>query len=202
MANSDSHRPILENPGYGRTYVASSTQEPADIDEHEIAQSIVDRRAFGTTGPILRLEILSDADRGKPGREEVDRFFDGIGRTVVATGPTVALKIRVEAAPWIPVEEVRIFRNGQLILTLPIAPDRVLGGPAVRFRQLIELPGTDKDSYFLVEAGVRIDESGNPLSPQLLDAVWSVEPGVVPLAFTNPVFVDRDGNGYTPPGVP
>jgi len=89
-----------------------------------------------------------------------------------------------------------------LILTLPIAPGRVLGGPALRFGQLIELSGVDKDSYFLVEAGVRIDDQGTPLSPQLLDTVWSVEPSVVPLAFTNPVFVDRDGHGYVPPGMP
>jgi hypothetical protein len=202
MANSDSHRPVLENPGYGRTYVASTIQAPAGIDENELARSIRAKRAFGTTGPLLRFEILSDADRGKPEREAVGRFFDGIGKTVVATRPTVALKIRVEAAPWIPVEEVRVFRNGQLILTLPVAPNRVLGGPALRFRQLIELPGIDKDSYFIVEAGVRIDSQGNPLSPHLLEAVWSVEPSVVPLAFTNPVFVDRDGSGYTPPGLP
>ncbi|HSK76498.1 MAG TPA: hypothetical protein VLQ45_08555 [Thermoanaerobaculia bacterium] len=202
MANSDSHRPVLENPGYGRTYVASTTQHPAGIDENELAQSIRARRAFGTTGPILRFEILSDADRGKPDRERGDRFFDGIGQTVVATRPTVALKIRVEAAPWIPVEEVRIFRNGQLILTLPVAPGRVLGGPALRFQRRIELSGIDEDSYFIVEAGVKIDAAGNPVSPQLLETVWNVEPSVVPLAFSNPIFVDRDGNGYTPPGLP
>jgi hypothetical protein len=31
--------------------------------------------------------------------------------------------------------------------------------------------------------------------------VQTIEPGVVPLGFTNPVFVDRDGDGYTPPGL-
>jgi hypothetical protein len=202
MANSDSHRPVLENPGYGRTYVASPTQAPDEIDEDDLAQSVLAGRVFGTTGPIVRFEILDDDDRGKPDREEVDRFFDGIGRTVVSTRPTVALKIRVEAAPWIPVEEVRIFRNGELILTQDIAPGRVLGGPALRFQRRIELTGIDADSYFTVEAGVRLDAQGNPLSPQLLETVWKVEPSVVPLAFTNPVYVDRDGNGYTPPGLP
>ncbi len=202
MANSDSHRPVLESPGYGRTYVASVAQSLGAIDENEIAQAILANRAFGTTGPIVRFEVLSDADRGKPDRESIDRFFDGIGKTVKATRPTVALKIRVDAAPWIPVEEIRIFRNGQLILTLPVATDRVVGGPTSRFHRLIEVPGVDADSYFIVEAGVRIDDQGEPLSPQLLDAVWSVEPSVVPLAFTNPIFVDRDGNGYTPPGLP
>jgi hypothetical protein len=100
------------------------------------------------------------------------------------------------------VEEVRIFRNGQLILTLPIAPRHVLGGPVLRFLQQVELSGIDADSYFTVEAGVKIDAAGNPVHPQLLETVWKVEPSVVPLAFSNPIFVDRDGNGYTPPGLP
>jgi len=42
---------------------------------------------------------------------------------------------------------------------------------------------------------------GNPVTPGLLDTVQTIEPGVVPLGFTNPVFVDRDGNGYVPPGL-
>ncbi|HEV7509228.1 MAG TPA: hypothetical protein VGS07_30410 [Thermoanaerobaculia bacterium] len=200
MANSDSHRPVLENSGYGRTYIASKTQSPEEVDENELVRSLRARRAFGTTGPILRFDIVSDADGD---RKKDDHFFDGMGKTVVATHPTVTLKIRVEAAPWIPVEEVRIFRNGQLILTKPIASHRILGGPVLRFEGRIDLTGIDADSYFMVEAGVRIDPTtGNPLSPQLLTVVQSVEPTVVPLAFSNPIFVDRDGNGYTPPGLP
>lgn len=200
VANSDSHRPVLENSGYGRTYIASKIQTPADIDENELVRSLRARRAFGTTGPILRFDILSDADGD---RKKDDHFFDGIGKTVVATHPIVTLKIRVEAAPWIPVEEVRIFRNGQLILTKPIALPRILGGPVLRFEGRVDLAGIDADSYFTIEAGVRIDPTtGAPLSPQLLTVVQSVEPTVVPLAFSNPIFVDRDGNGYTPPGLP
>jgi hypothetical protein len=29
-----------------------------------------------------------------------------------------------------------------------------------------------------------------------------IVPGLVPLAFTNPVFVDLDGDGFDPPGLP
>jgi hypothetical protein len=203
MANSDSHRPVLDNPGYGRTYVASTHEDPADIDEDELAGSLRAMRAFGTTGPILQFQILGDAERAeRAGRENRDLFFDGIGKTVVATGPTVTLKIRIDAAPWIPVEEIRIFRNGQLIRTLPIPTGHVLEGPVLRFDRRVELTGIDADSYFTIEAGVKIDATGNPVSPQLLATVWSVEPSVVPLAFSNPIFVDRDGNGYTPPGLP
>ena len=71
----------------------------------------------------------------------------------------------------------------------------------LRFNQALPISGIDADSYFHVEAGIRIDASGNPVSPLLLQTVQTVEPGVEPIAFTNPIFVDRDGGGYEPPGL-
>jgi hypothetical protein len=113
----------------------------------------------------------------------------------------VVLKIRVEAAPWIPVEEVRIYRNCELIETRAIQSSKVLG-KVLRFNRAVPLVGVDADSYFHVEAGIRLDANGDPLSPGLLKTVQTIEPGVEPFAFTNPIFVDRDGDGYDPPGLP
>ena len=36
---------------------------------------------------------------------------------------------------------------------------------------------------------------------ELLQTVQTIEPGVEPFAFTNPIFVDRDGDGYEAPGL-
>ena len=44
----------------------------------------------------------------------------------------------------------------------------------------------------LVEAGPKLS-AGTPTAP---DVVNVVEAGVVPIAFTNPIFVDVDGNGF------
>ena len=60
----------------------------------------------------------------------------------------------------------------------------------------ITLPECESGQYC-----VRIDGDGKPLTPGLLGTVQTIEPGVVPLAFSNPVFVDRDGDGYQPPGL-
>jgi hypothetical protein len=188
-AVSDSHRLILENAGYARSFVESSTDDPASADEDELTDNVKSMKLVGTNGPFVRFSVNNDADADV-----------GLGGTSVSTGPKVTVKVRVEAAPWIPVEEVRIYRNCELVETRTIKSSKVLG-KVLRFNQAINLSGIDDDSFLHVEAGVRLDASGEPLSPGLLTTVQTVEPGVVPFSFTNPIFVDRQGDGYTPPGI-
>ena len=188
-AVSDSHRLVMENAGFGRSFVASSTDDPAAIDEDELTQNVKNMNLVGTSGPFIRFHVK--ADRG---------VQQQMGETAVATKKKVVVKIRVEAAPWIPVEEVRIYRNCDLIQTHAVQSSKVLG-KVLRFNRAVPIEGIDADSFITVEASVRIDGGGNPVTPGLLETVQTIEPGVVPLGFTNPVFVDRDGNGYEPPGL-
>jgi hypothetical protein len=188
-AVSDSHRLVMENAGFGRSFVASTTDDPAAIDEDELTDSVKNMNLVGTSGPFIRFSVEDD--------NLVDRQM---GETAVSTGKKVTVKIRVEAAPWIPVEEVRIYRNCELIETRAIKSSKVLG-KVLRFNQALPIEGIDADSFITVEASVRIDHNGDPVTPSLLKEVQTIEPGVVPLGFTNPVFVDRDGNDYVPPGL-
>jgi hypothetical protein len=188
-AVSDSHRLVMENAGFGRSFVASSSDDPAAVDEGELTASVKAMNLTGTSGPFLRFRVEDD--------DGVDRQM---GETAVSTGEKVVVKIRVEAAPWIPVEEVRIYRNCDLVETRAVQSSKVLG-KVMRFNRAIPLEGIDADSFITVEASVRIDGNGKPLAPDLLGTMQTIEPGVVPLGFTNPVFVDRDGDGYTPPGL-
>jgi hypothetical protein len=188
-AVSDSHRLVMENAGFGRSFVASSTDDPAAIDEGELTANVKAMNLSGTSGPFIRFSVEDD---GGADRE--------MGETAVSTGDKVVVKIRVEAAPWIPVEEIRIYQNCDLIETRAVQSSKVLG-KVNRFNRAIPLEGIDADSFITVEASVRIDSDGDPITPGLLGTVQTIEPGVVPLGFTNPVFVDRDGNGYTPPGL-
>jgi hypothetical protein len=188
-AVSDSHRLVMENAGFGRSFVASSTDDPAAIDEDELTANVKDMNLVGTSGPFIRFSVK--ADGGVKGQ---------MGETVVSTGKKVVIKVRVEAAPWIPVEEVRIYRNCELIETHAVQSSKVLG-KVLRFNRALPLQGIDADSFITVEASVKIDGDGDPITPGLLETVQTIEPGVVPLGFTNPVFVDRDGDGYVPPGL-
>jgi hypothetical protein len=188
-AVSDSHRLILENAGYARSFVASSTDEPAAVSVSELTSNIRAMRVMGTTGPFVRFAVENDAGSDV-----------GIGGTAIATKSKVTLKVSVDAAPWIPVEEIRVYRNCELVAVRSIQSSKVLG-KVQRFNQAIALAGVNADSFFHVEAGIRLDADGDPVSPELLTTVQTVEPGVEPISFTNPIFVDRDGAGYTPPGL-
>lgn len=217
-AVSDSHRAVMESAGFPRSYVATPTDDPAQLTDDMITRSVKAANVIGTSGPFIRLDV-----EGKP-----------IGSLITRrTGP-VTFNLRVSAPAWVPVEEIRVLANGRVVrvfddTTIPpvkTAPaDPASPGGVIRFNASFKL-SPPADTAYTVEAGVRLpaaldtngdgvidtgDTNGDgvidardrglvqPPSPAIYAAI---EPGFVPLAFTNPVFVDRDGNGkYDPPGV-
>ncbi|MAG30893.1 MAG: hypothetical protein CL908_08395 [Deltaproteobacteria bacterium] len=100
----------------------------------------------------------------------------------VHSGRMATLHVTVDAAPWVPVAEWRAFVGGELVHRAPIEA----GGRA-------ELPlFFEKDSFVTVEVE-------GPAEGIYRDAL----PDFTPFAFTNPIFVDVDGNGrYDAPGLP
>jgi hypothetical protein len=170
-ANSDSHN-ATETVALPVNYVAYSREKPSPplgeppLDTERLMQSVRQGRLYGSTGPLLDVHL---GDRG-PG----DRFL----------GPRGDLEIRVRAAPWVPVDEVRVFVNGDLKTRRPLPKNRTLRLP-LRF---------DADAFLTVEV------EGHAVPGSLYA---EVAPGYTPFAFTNPIFVDADGDGvWTPPGLP
>lgn len=97
-------------------------------------------------------------------------------------GETGELVIRVDAAPWIPIAEWRAYVNGELVHRAPIA-----AGESAR------LP-----LAFATDAFVTVEVEG-PAEGRYAE----IHPDYVPFAFTNPIFVDADGNGrFDAPGLP
>jgi len=98
---------------------------------------------------------------------------------VVAQGP---LSLEVRAAPWVPVSTARVYVNGVRAAELAIERGR---------RQQVPLS-------FAADASVTVEVEGRP------DATYAaVVPKTVPFAFSNPIFVDADGDGaWKAPGLP
>ena len=189
-AVSDSHRLVMENAGFGRSFVASSTDDPAAIDEDELTSEREGHepgRHERALHPLQRKgrRRREGADGRRPWCPPRRRWSSGPRRS----GPVDSGR----RGPYLP--ELRAHRD-------PCGP--VVEGARkgeLRFNRALPIQGIDADSFITVEASVKIDGSGNPVTPGLLETVQTIEPGVVPLGFTNPVFVDRDGNGYEPPGL-
>jgi hypothetical protein len=97
-------------------------------------------------------------------------------------GAEGALRVTVTAAPWVPVDRLLVHQNGEIIAERPVKRGESLTLP-------LEF---DRDAFVVIEV------AGLP------DDTWSaVLPGFEPLAITNPIFVDADGDGaWTAPGFP
>ncbi len=206
VGNSDSHKALTQEPGYPRTYfyVGEGNDEAGRYDELDFVASIRSRRAIATNGPFVELTA-----NGAPIGSEI---LDGDG--------TVDLAVRVRSANWIPFERVRVWSNGEVIHDLTVPP-----AEQHSFARNLTLALTTADRWALVEvegsanlfpilapqefeplsAQTVINALGSALDLSGLDPYGNLRPRrtfqATPIAVTNPIWIDRDGNGFTPPVV-
>lgn len=104
----------------------------------------------------------------------LDVSLDGAQLGDTHTGKEGVLRIDIRSAPWVDVGEVRVYVNGRPVVTKQIASDGRL-----------EIPLTfEADSFVTVEV------EGEPSDDYAL-----VLPEYRPFAFTNPIWVDANGDG-------
>lgn len=146
-ANSDSHSLAVEVLGYPRNLVAGG-HATATFDPERFDEDVRRGRMIGTNGPV----VVATIDGRGP---SLDPFVPREGAT---------LDIEVRAAPWIPVEEVRVVVNGAVKKRIDGAavsrPTDPLGRDGlVRYRgkialaELVEGAGS-RDAWIVVEAGL------------------------------------------------
>lgn len=169
--NSDTHHLTYNMGGYPRNYVRVADDRPDHVTPAEVAGAVRAHRAFFTTGPFLRVH----AGKGD------------MGDLVPAPGGKATLDIEVDAAPWIAVDRVILYVTGKEAARWPVPPSEQV----VRFHA--SYPVTlATDGY----AVVRVD--GNKIMAPVVGDSRTF--GVYPLALSNPIFFDVDGNGhYDPP---
>ncbi len=91
--------------------------------------------------------------------------------------------MRVQAAPWVAVDRLQLVVDGEVVDTVALSGARE---SVVRFEGVLET-NLDQDAFVIV-----VVEGDAPMDP--------LYPGKLPFAFTNPLFVDVDGDGtWTPP---
>lgn len=165
--NSDTHHMTFNLGGYPRNYIMVQEDQPAAVTPQEIVRALKAHRSFFSTGPFVKLLV-------------------GGGRLgdVVPVPPRghVRVEIEVQAAPWISVSTVSLYLGNQEHQRWSVAP----GIDVVRFRQSLEVQ-VAHDSFVVV----RVD-GDRSLWPVVGD---NHRYEVLPLALTNPVFLDVDGNG-------
>ncbi len=184
-ANSDSHGIVDNVLGTPRTIVWTD-QTLASFDEALFNRSVREGRMIGTNGPIIE---ISTTDATGASRAPTVESFEPAADAM--------LSIRVSAAPWVPVEEVRIIVNGEVARTLsaelthPTDPYGIDG--IVRFEGTIALseilPSDGRDAWIIVEAGTPLPLAGDLDCNGIPDTGDNNSDGVVDYSD-----VDRDGN--------
>jgi hypothetical protein len=234
-ANSDSHGLSDNAIGTPRNIVWASTAPGASFSPEVFNAAVRAGHIVGTNGPVIEARIQSGAEVFQP------------SVTPIAPAPSATLAIAVRAAPWVPVNEVRIIVNGAVAktftgLTQPADPfgNLDLDRLDVEVPLAEILPSGNKDAWIVVEAGEPIAlsgdidndgipdtgdnngdgvvdkrdvASGDTAGPLKLPVVpddfgdrrypfAQLSMGGLPHAFTNPFILDRDGNGFSGPGIP
>ena len=171
--NSDTHHLTYNMGGYPRNYVRVADDRPDHVTPGQVADAVKRHRVFFTTGPFVRV---------RSGQGD-------IGDLVPAPGGKASLDIEVDAAPWIAVSRVILYVSGKEARRWPVPESQEV----VRFRVRHEL-GLAADGY----AVVRVD--GDRIMAPVVGDRHNF--GVYPLALTNPIFFDVNGNGHYDPEHP
>jgi hypothetical protein len=171
VGGSDTHLVVGQETGYPRTCVPADDKDELTADAF-VAAVKRRREALVTNGPFVRVSVA--------GR--------GMGQLAPAPRGRARLDVEVEAAPWIDVRRLELFVNG----TRRGKPfDIPASTKPLRYKAEIDLR-IERDAYVVVV--VRGDA---PLGPVVPPSAGQSPPTA--LAITNPIYLDRDGDGhYTP----
>ena len=94
------------------------------------------------------------------------------------------LDVRLKAASWCRVDRLQLLRDGQVVQEVAVLPEDS-GAGGLRWSGSFELNPEVDASYVIVALG------SSDMSP--------VYPGKLPWAMSAPLFIDRGGDGWTPP---
>jgi hypothetical protein len=184
-ADTDTHGIVGQEAGYPRTYVRVPDDGPLDpwtpARTADVVRGVkVLRDVVLTNGPMLRV-TASGAGSGP-----------GVPVGGVVRGHTVNVKIHVESAPWIVVDELRLLRAS--------APE---GSGPLSTRAITEKPtaagGLAADATFTVVAPADdafvVVASGKKTMAPVLGALAGSESEITPWAMTGAIWIDADGDG-------
>ncbi len=154
VANSDSHS-LTENViATPRTLVWTDTTVQ-DFDSAAFNADLRAGHAIGTNGPVIVAELRDGDAVAVP---SVD---------VLTPSGAAVLHVEISAAPWVPVDEVRIIVNGEVAQTLTdlaVPTDPFGDGDLDRLSvdvQLADLLPASGDAWIVIEAGHALEAAAD-----------------------------------------
>lgn len=166
VGSSDSHT-VDEPVGQGRTYVRSTSDDPATIDVDATCTALREGRTSIALGLFTTIRVNDSASSG-----------DLLRRS---SGATITAQVRVASAHWFTPRELVLFRNGEAVARRPL---ETTAGRPFDATTTLTLDWPEHDAWLVAVA--LGSGSGGPWWPMQQD---------YSLGATNPVFLDGDGDG-------
>ena len=168
VGNTDSHTLIRTPVGTPRTYVANNIDNPDGINANTIAKNIIAHRASVARGVFVNLTV----NKRWP-----------IGTEVIDTDGTVELLVEVQSPSWTGADKVTIYGNGREVWSKKIRGAK----GQLYFEKKVKLH-PEVDTWYLAKA-----EGSEDMWPIVAkQEIYKI----TPVGFTNPIWVDVDGNGF------
>lgn len=181
IVNTDAHY-NYHGSGWLRNWIRSSTDDPAQVDIEEMIANSEAGHLVMSNGPYLEATVQAAGGERKA----------IAGQDLNAPGGKVQVAVRVQCANWLDIDRVFILVNGrlqeELNFTRKTHPDMFADG-VVKFDRTIDVP-LKQDAHIIVGTGHTSRKLGPVMGPSA---------GRHPIAaFTNPVFVNIEGDDFTP----
>ncbi|MBS0209127.1 MAG: carboxypeptidase regulatory-like domain-containing protein [Planctomycetes bacterium] len=183
VVNTDAHYNI-HGSGWLRNWIECPTDDPAKIEVLDIVHAAEHGHIVMSNGPFLEVNLQA----AQPG----PRSQGTAGDDIDAPTGKATLSVRVQCANWLDVDRVQVFINGapqpELNFTRKSHPD-MFGSKVVKFEQKIPL-ALKSDAHVIVATIGEQSKLGHVMGPE--------HAKTPPVAVSNPIYVDVDGQGFKP----
>ncbi len=239
VSDSDTHGKVIVQVGSPRNFVASPSDDPADLSglAETLSANVNDGRSVGSNAPFVRI-TADAASTGQTGGLAL-----GLPTLISTVDGNVDVTVEVQSPLWGEFDTIELYVNSTTTRTStneetgnglvsvkrysitpdysqPVVPTEVDVFPSIPGAKRLEatavfnLTGLTQDAWIVAMVkgtdGVSrplfpvspnsLQQSGNTTLADLIDGNLG-EAGMTTLAFTNPLFVDVDGGGWTAPGL-
>ncbi|QDU55109.1 CehA/McbA family metallohydrolase [Aeoliella mucimassa] len=181
VVNTDAHYNYYGS-GWRRNYVRSTTDNPAEADLMEVCHALEKGQVVMTNGPFMEVTATSGDSTVGPGED------------LLASDGEPVLHIKVQCANWLDVNRIQIVVNGQLVPEFNFTrADNAegFGNETVKYESDLKLP-LSEDAHVVVVAAAEGRQLGWVYGPK--------QGKTMPIAISNPIFVDIEGDGFKPNG--
>lgn len=184
LGSSDSHFASAMLPGYPRTWLRVGDDRPARITAQRLVRAVRARHTVASTSPFITLRSGGASE----------------GDFVPRARGNVNVRVRVQAANWVPIDTVRLLVNGTIVKSWSLDAKE----HAVDFRTEASVKLDGKDVFITAETDSRRPLPADVVGEYASRAEFGLsrcppraeeEGGMPAYAVTAPLLLDGDGDG-------